>query len=165
MLYDDWSKPDAIFSTDSCLTGCGGFFDGKYFHSKFPEKVQEIGLDINMLELIAVIVALKLWGKYFKGKRIVVYCDNLSVCQILNTGRSMSERLQEGLREVSYLTAVNECEVKTYHLSSNENRLADSLSRWHLGGNYQDEFKLLTKTFDTKECFVQKEMFQFLNNW
>ena len=60
--------------------------------------------------------ALKLWGQKFRGKRIIVYCDNLSVCQILNTDMSRSEGFQNGLREVSYLTAVNECEIKTRHL-------------------------------------------------
>ena len=72
-----------------------------YFHSEFPEHIKRKELDIGMLELITVIVALKLWGKYFRGKRIVVYCDNLSA----NTGRSRSEEFQNGLREVCYLTA------------------------------------------------------------
>jgi hypothetical protein len=165
MLYEDWSKPDEIFSTDSCLSGCGGFFNGRFFHSEFSEQIKRRELDIGMLELITVIVALKLWGIYFRGKRIIVYCDNLSVCQILNTGRSRSEGFQNGLREVCYLTAINECEIKAVHLSSEENRIADSLSRWHLGKKYQDDFKLLTKNSDIIECKVSKEMFEFLNNW
>ena len=165
MLYDDWSKPDGIFSTDSCLTGCGGYFNGLYFHTEFPEDLKQKKLDIGLLELITVIVALKIWGRQFRGKRIVVYCDNQSVCQILNSGKSRSEEFQNGLREVCYLTAIHECELKTCHLSSNENRLADSLSRWHLGEKFQEDFKLVTSQFDINECFVSKELFQFVNNW
>ena len=154
MLYEDWSKPDEIFSTDSCLSGCGGFFNGRFFHSEFSEQIKQRKLDIGMLELITVIVALKIWGLYLRGKRIIVYCDNLSVCQILNTGRSRSEGFQNGLREVCYLTAINECEIKAVHLSSEENRIADSLSIWHLGKKFQDEFKLFTKNSDIIECKV-----------
>ena len=165
MLYDDWSKPDGIFPTDSCLTGCGGYFNGLYFHTEFPEDLKQKKLDIGLLELITVIVALKIWGRQFRGKRIVVYCDNQSVCQILNSGKSRSEEFQNGLREVCYLTAIHECELKTCHLSSNENRLADSLSRWHLGEKFQEDFKLVTSQFDINECFVSKELFQFVNNW
>lgn len=36
MLYEEWSCPDEIFSSDACLSGCGGFWKGKFFHSKFP---------------------------------------------------------------------------------------------------------------------------------
>ena len=37
MIYDDWSSPDEIFSTDAYLTGIGGYFQGAYFHKGLPE--------------------------------------------------------------------------------------------------------------------------------
>lgn len=33
MEYENWSEPDAMFSSDSCLTACGGFWNGCYFHA------------------------------------------------------------------------------------------------------------------------------------
>ena len=68
MLYEEWCSPDAIFSSDSSLQACGGFWDGKYFHSKFPAKVTDRGYSINILEMLAIIVCLKLWGKFYVGK-------------------------------------------------------------------------------------------------
>ena len=53
-----------ILSSDSSLQACGGFWDGKYFHSKFPAKVTDRGYSINILEMLAIIVCLKLWGKF-----------------------------------------------------------------------------------------------------
>lgn len=38
MITEEWTQPDAIFSSDSCLTGCGGFWQGSYFHVQFPNK-------------------------------------------------------------------------------------------------------------------------------
>ena len=67
MEFENWSKPDAIFSSDSCLTGCGGFWNGCYFHAEFPEIILEQSLHIGALEIISIMVCLKLWGRYFKG--------------------------------------------------------------------------------------------------
>ena len=39
MLYEEWSEPDSLYSSDSCLIGCGGFWEGKYFHAAFPQKI------------------------------------------------------------------------------------------------------------------------------
>jgi hypothetical protein len=69
MLYEEWSNPDDIFLTDSCLVGFGGFFKGKYFHYVFPENILNRNLSISVLELFCIIIALKLWLSEFKGKR------------------------------------------------------------------------------------------------
>ena len=95
MEFENWSKPDAIFSWDSCLTGCGGFWNGCYFHAEFPEIILEQSLHIGALEIISIMVCLKLWGRYFKGLRIVVFCDNKSVCQIINSGKSLTSWSKE----------------------------------------------------------------------
>lgn len=44
-----WSDIDAILSTDACLTGAGGFFQGRYFHRQFPDWILSKKLDINSL--------------------------------------------------------------------------------------------------------------------
>jgi hypothetical protein len=31
MLSEEWSRADQVFSVDSCLTGCGGWMNGRYF--------------------------------------------------------------------------------------------------------------------------------------
>lgn len=36
MQYEEWSNPDAVFSSDACLGGCGGFWKGAFFHAEFP---------------------------------------------------------------------------------------------------------------------------------
>ncbi len=51
--------------------------DRWYFHTAFPSFIQDKQLDINYLEFLVIIVACKLWGKLWKGKRLVVRCDNL----------------------------------------------------------------------------------------
>ena len=128
MMIEEFSKPDEIFSCDSCLTSCGGFWEGHFFHAVFPEEIKERGYHINILEMLAVILCLRLWGSNFKGKRIRIYSDNLSVVTVINTGKSRCEILQSCLRELTFLNAINECEVRVVHLNTHANRLADHLS-------------------------------------
>ena len=117
MLYEEWYAPDSIFSSDACLQGCGGFWEGKYFHSNFPDYFEKLKYNINILEMFAIIICLKLWGKFFKGKRIQIFCDNESVCFCLNTGKSQNEILQSCLREVAFLAAICEFQITAVHLS------------------------------------------------
>ena len=72
MLYEEWSSPDAVFSSDSCLQGCGGFWKGAFFHSQFSREILEKNLHITALEVLSILVCLRLWGKNFKGQRILV---------------------------------------------------------------------------------------------
>lgn len=165
MEFENWSKPDAIFSSDSSLTACGGFWNGCYFHAEFPENIIEQNFHISVLEILSIIICLKLWGKNFRGQRIVVYCDCQSVCQIINSGKSKSEILQDSLREICFLAACNEFELRAQHLSSKENRISDILSRWHQDKLNESRFRDLTEGYTLKEFKVGKDLFNFINLW
>ena len=58
-----WNEPDVVFSTDSCLTGCGGICGQEYFHRKYPHHILEKDLPIHALEMLAVLIAVRFWGK------------------------------------------------------------------------------------------------------
>ena len=68
MLYEEWCEPDEICSSDSCLEGCGGFWQGMFFHTSFPEHVKQNKYSINILEFYSIIICLKLWGQYLSKK-------------------------------------------------------------------------------------------------
>ena len=165
MEYENWSKPDAIFSSDSSLTACGGFWKGCYFHAEFPESILRHEFHISALEIFSIIICLKLWGRKFKGHRIVVFCDNQSVCQIINSGKSKSEILQDSLREICFIASCYEFELRAQHLSSKENRISDILSRWHLDESNENRFKNLTEDYILQEYYVTEDMFSFANDW
>ena len=165
MLYEQWCSPDSVFSCDSSLQACGGFWNGRYFHTKFPAFVAEKRYSINILEMLAIIVCLKLWGYLFVGKRIQIFCDNESVCHCINSGRTQNEVLQSCLREVCFLAAIHEFQIKAVHLSSSDNRLADHLSRFDTDQKHRDQFFELTKDFVLEECVVSSHLFEFQNDW
>ncbi|VDI65035.1 DnaJ homolog subfamily C member 10 [Mytilus galloprovincialis] len=55
MLIEEWSKPDEIFSSDACMTGCGGMFKEHFFHVEFPDAIVNEQLHINALEMLTVV--------------------------------------------------------------------------------------------------------------
>ena len=67
-----------VVETDACLTGCGGICGLYFFHTVFPQFISVQELHINALELLTILIACKIWGKYWKGKRIQINCDNSS---------------------------------------------------------------------------------------
>ena len=116
ILLEEFSEPDAQFSCDACPSGCGGMMQDSYFHKEFPTFIQEMKLHINALELLNIAVALKLWGTKLRGKKVLIICDNMSSCRLINRGFSRNESHQTCLREICITAALNEFIVMAQHI-------------------------------------------------
>jgi hypothetical protein len=164
MMLEDWSAPDTTFASDACLHGCGGVSQNQFFHAKFPQFIVDQELHINALEFLTVVVAVKLWGCLWKGKKILIYCDNLATVISLNSGRSRDGFLQSCLREVAFLAACGEFVVRAVHLPGVENRLPDLLSRWdsHV---HRSQFQVANQKLALSEVSVPDRFFYFINEW
>ena len=80
---------------------------------------------------------MKAWGSNFSGKKIVFNCDNLVTAwtvRVINTGAPRNKFLQSWLREICFIAAINNFDIKVSHISGSENRIPDLLSRWDLHG-------------------------------
>ena len=49
-----WSKQDSWISTDACVTGGGGYFNGEYFHFSFSANLIAVGKFINQFKLFVL---------------------------------------------------------------------------------------------------------------
>ncbi|KAL9954736.1 hypothetical protein ACROYT_G042310 [Oculina patagonica] len=90
-------------------------------------------LEIHLLEALAILVALRLWGHLWAGCRIQVFCDNAAVVPALTSGSVASRSF----------AASHDFELRAVHLSGEENRAADLLSRWHLDSSFGARFRQL----------------------
>lgn len=158
-----WSLPDAVMSTDACLTGCGGFYRGCYFRSEFPDHIIQLDMDINVLELLTLALALKQWGHCFSRQRLVIACDNAQAVSAVNTGRSTSERMQSILRDIWFIEAKFDFTVRAVHIPGVDNKIADHLSRWNLSTTHREHFLDLTKGYHLQECIINPDWFLFDN--
>ncbi len=165
MPWTEWSEPDAVVACDACLVGCGGWFLGKYFHAGFPEAILRQDLSINCLEFLTLVVSARLWGRHWKGMRILVQCDNLVTVQVVKSGRTQNCFLQSCLRELCFLAATHEFEISAVHIAGVSNRIPDALSRWDLGEVYPATFHSLVSDFSLEEYCVCNADFEFCHNW
>ena len=90
LWLQDVLPPDHFLSTDSCLKGAGGMCGQEYFHIKYPDFITRKYKNIAHLEMLAIIIAVKLWYKKLQGKVIHLFCDNIACVQVINAGRKMN---------------------------------------------------------------------------
>lgn len=125
-----WVHSAFFLSTDACASGAGGFFQGQFFHTPFPRHILDLyGHDINVLELLAIMVTLKLWAPALRGQRFIINCDNRNSVLALNSGRSRTRGMQLCLREIWFVSAAFDFELVADHVEGTSNILADHLSR------------------------------------
>ena len=153
-----WSKPDHVVSSDSCLTGGGCFFHGNFIQWKYPPAILKKNFNINQLECMMVVIAMKTWGKMLSRKKLIFNCDNLVSVESINSGASRDKVIQNCLRELHQVLGIYSCEIKAVFIRGIENRISDALSRAHLSKKCMVEFNKLTKRTQTNRCEVNPRM-------
>ena len=146
--WTPWLNNPFFLSPDACASGAGDYFQGQFFHTPFPGHILEhYGHDINILELLAVTVALKLWALALRGQRFILNCDNKNCVLSLKSGRSRTRGMQLRLR--------------VYHIQGTSNSVADHLSRCHLSPGHKAHFEALTADIPTVHVPCATELFNF----
>ena len=157
---------DSVIASDACLKGIGGTFASRYYRTKLPiEWVNDDRYNIAHFELWAIIICVKLWGKMLNGRRFKVSCDNQAVVTVINTGYSKNSLLQAGLRELTFLLAINQCEMVAEFIPGSKNLVPDLLSRWHLSHHYRDQFNILMVGRKWIRDHVDRKMFLTQCDW
>ena len=160
-----WDAPDRIFSTDATLKACGGWSEGLAFHVEFPAEIlRESGGNINELELMAFVLAIRLFGERLCNRNILAYCDNKVSVDVVNSGAARNRFSQKCLRELCFLTAEKNAMVRLVHLNGSDNRISDCLSRWEKSES-RKEFYRTTEGTDITFLNVTKEDFNFKHKW
>ena len=153
---------DNIITTDACMIGYGGTYHNQYFKGKFPKEMQHT--NIAHLEILAVMVALKIWGSKLHGHYFWIHVDNEAVATVLNTGASRDTVLQNVLREIALLAAKHQFVIKARHIAGISNRIPDWLSRWHEQG-VRKQFREHAKDSSLKHIKVTQELLVLDNQW
>ena len=97
---------------------------------------------IVQLEALNIVVASKVWAEAWANKQIHIFCDNMAVVEVLNTGKARDSVLDMCARNIWLISAMFNIQFKFTHIPGKQNSLADLLSRWD--GQPGDYDKLLT---------------------
>ena len=161
----DVMEVDSELAVDACLKGAGGVRQEEYYRVIFPQDmIRKHQYKITHLELWAVIIAVRIWGRELTGKIIRVKTDNIAVKHLVNSGRSQDLRLQKLLRELVWWLSKYQFKVKCVHLMGITNKMPDLLSRWAEGHQVQSEF-IDRGGHKLKRRIVQNEWFQCTHEW
>ena len=134
--------------SDACLDGLAAICDGDFYQAKvlpcddaaihyeiisthaYQVYVpKEHAANINVLELIAILLALLRWEHKLQNCRVIAYCDNLQVCYNLAKDKTINALSIECLRNVFWLCVRNNIYISPVYIPSIYNIDADYLSR------------------------------------
>ncbi len=122
--------PEALFETDSMLHWARGVRGNEYFTIRYPESVTRMDPHFVVLEMWAVVIALKVWKDHLGGSALRVKCDNVATLHAINSGSMHSSAMAAVLREISYVLSRIDSVLIAEYVLSRQNVLPDLLSQW-----------------------------------
>ena len=90
---------------------------------------KQIPTNINVRELYPILEAIQRWGHLWRDHKVQCVSDNTQVVAAMNTGRSSNASSMGILREIFWLSVVNNCHLVGIYLPGKDNVIADALSR------------------------------------
>ena len=132
-LDDKVKSTDVDFFTDASANpklGCGGVSNGNWFIMQWNEKFLKTHKpSINYLELYAVAVGVFNWIHKYKDQKIYIFCDNMSVVQMINNNTSKCKNCMVLIRIIVLKSLTSNVKVKAKHVPGKLNNFSDYLSR------------------------------------
>lgn len=89
--------------------------------------------NINELELWPILLGLHRWCNVFHGKTIRLLTDNTQVMGMLRKGSSTNLTCMDWVREIFWVCVLHNIQLQPEYISTNDNTLADALSRLAYG--------------------------------
>ena len=115
---------------DACLTGLGGIWSSRVYSSPILA-IPEFDLKIIHLEMINILIALRLWAKFWKHSIVKIFCDNQAVVQVVTTSKTKDPCLAACIRNIWLVSAHYYIKIQVEHIQGSKNIEADLLSRMY----------------------------------
>ena len=94
-----------------------------------PEFIRKFRPSIEYLELYAVTAAVLTWIHQFKNRRIILFCDNQSVVNMINFTTTSCKNCMVLIRMLVFKGLIDNVRIFARHVEGVKNVFADSLSR------------------------------------
>ena len=146
-------RADCInFYTDATRNfnlGAGGVCGRSWFVVKWHKQFMEFAQpSIEYLELFAVTVGVLNWVHRFQNRRIVLFCDNISVVYMINRSTSTCKNCLHLIRIIVLAGLKNNVRIFANYVNTKANTRADMLSRQKIA-RFRREFGNEYETWST----------------
>ena len=122
LMYSDASRSEIL--------GFGGICDESWMFGQWPENyIKQYEPSIEYLELYALLATVLNWIHRFKDKRIILFCDNQSVVQMVNNTTSSCKNCMVLIRILVLKSMIENVRIFAKFVPSKSNTAADLLSR------------------------------------
>ena len=127
------NSPDVELFTNASNKGSGCYFQGQWCQGTFPKQAfSDQKMSINWHELYAVTLALALWGPQFKGKCLLLHCNNASVIHIIAKASTHSKTMMALVCTFTLLSMQHNVHIHIQHIIRVSNKIADALSHFEM---------------------------------
>ena len=142
--------------------GCGGFNNHEWFSMIWDRQfIINNNPSIGYLELYAVTVAVILWIYKYRNKRVVLFCDNMSVVNMINNNTSKCRNCMVLIRLIVLHSMLHNTRVYAKHVRGVNNLFADLLSRKNV-----TKFKTLSQNkFNKLPCSIPVSLWPMQKLW
>ena len=121
-------EADIIVQSDASGNwGAGAIWPPFWFSFEWPRQLSSSSIQVK--ELLPVVAAAALYGKYWMGKLVVFSVDNQAVVSIINSNHSREAHLMHLVRLLVFYACHYNFWFRAEHIPGKENTLADALSR------------------------------------
>ena len=151
--------PLVSFYTDASLEGFGMVWEDRAIAGLFPLELED--LDITKKEMVTVMAAVKHWFADLCNLRVKIFVDNQACVALLNNGITKSPFLAACLREIAFVLAQYNIELRAEYVPSKQNVLADLCSRAYLNDTHFDNFNKLLRKGVLKLDYIMYDYFLF----
>ena len=124
-LYDH--RPVDV-TLEPCLTGFGGRSGDLVYHLPIVRGFRN--WTIVHLEMINILLAARLFKRQWSLRKVLIQCDNEAVVSVLKTGKTRDPYLGTCVRNIWYLAAEADIDLRYVHMKGVNNVVANVLSRW-----------------------------------
>ena len=93
------------------------------------ESIQQENPSIEYLELFALVAAALAWLHLFRNHKIIIYCDNQTVCRWVNQSTTSCRNSMVLIRKLIFKCMTENVTVFAQYLESGKNKFADAISR------------------------------------
>ena len=87
---------------------------------------------IVVFEMLNVLLAMRVWGKLWTDRRVLIWCDNRVVVDVIRGGKTRDSKLGAIFREILMAQAMFNMQLLVQHVKGECNEIADALSRAHM---------------------------------
>ena len=110
--------------------GYGCVFEDKWIFGRWENNfIDQFKPSIEVLELFALCAGILTWEKLMENTRLIVFCDNMGVVNMINNNASKCKRCMYLLRILTLNNLIHNRRITVRYIWSKDNILSDSLSR------------------------------------